>query len=205
MKEQAVSFNQEELDLLQNRDFLPLKFEINKKLELMLSQLHSAINHEISGNLSRLPSMIVRENGKISRGENYHTYSYRVLDYPRSFTKRGICLFRYLILWGHTISFHFIISDEWKEDYQEEINIALSSAPGELTVCLQEDPWQWFYNQDQYISAQDISTDVLKKAFHQRKFIKISRFIPLAEYKLILQEGLAFWQYWQNHVFLSDI
>src|SRR5688572_24832334 len=50
------------------------------------------------------PTGISQQSAKISKGENYLSLPYVMLDYPSAFSKTGICAVRTMFWWGNFFS-----------------------------------------------------------------------------------------------------
>lgn len=194
--------SEEELAFLKDKEYMPMKFRISKKLEENLSYLHQAIQIDIETHADHLFRPLLDSKGKISKGENYHTYTYRVLDYPRIFHTQGILLFRSLILWGHHISFHLIMTEKFKELFQLRTQAFLHDHPQDFYIASHKDPWQWKEDED-YKRIAQLPQHALQTLIRERKFLKISRFLPLDQYAQLKEEGLSNWQMWREQLFLD--
>ena len=103
---------EKELAIFQDYEFMPLKAKVWAKIEALLSQLQQQLEEKIPEFSNQLPTDLIYSSGKLSRGENYKTYSYRVMDYPRVFQGSDIFTYRCVVLWGHPIGFHLILKGE---------------------------------------------------------------------------------------------
>ena len=93
-----ISFNNEDIEILSDKDFLLKK----KVLTDEVISLFKVISEEIKQELikSSKPLWSSQFTGKISKGEYYKGLPYIVSDYPRRIDNNGICLFRVIFLWG---------------------------------------------------------------------------------------------------------
>lgn len=177
---------------------MPLKYSACHKMEALLAELRTEISSTI---VPAVPAVLYQNGGKISRGENYHTYAYRVLDYPAIFQKEDIFTFRTLVLWGHHIGFHLLMTGTFKEHYQARVVAAGDRLQGEFWLSKEEIPWQWFRDETEQLSWKDVPAETLQATVAARKFLKVSTYLPLTDYAAIPARGAALWKQWQSILF----
>ncbi|MEM6765320.1 MAG: hypothetical protein AAF824_13750 [Bacteroidota bacterium] len=199
--ERITEFNQEELSLLTDKAMMPLKQRISGKLEEMLSELHTQLNGVILDTAYDLPESIFTQGPKISKGENYRSYSYRVLDFPRHIQQGDIFLFRTLVLWGHHFSFHLILSGSYLEKYGPRLWSYPKKYPAGFYWVTDETPWDWVYQPQTYTPINRMSPAEIEKAVNDQSFVKITCFLPLDGYAKMHKTGLQSWQFWQRVLF----
>ncbi len=191
----------EELAVLQDKTFMPLKYSVSKKMEALLADLRATLSEELNQSQLIVPEILRKSDGKISRGENYHTYAYRVLDYPSTFDKQDIFSFRTLILWGHHIGFHLLLTGKFKERYQIRLLANHEQAPSDCFLSQAEIPWHWLPGENEQLPFSGMGEADIQTAFAARKFIKLSVYLPLGEYAAISTRGLKLWQQWAEMLF----
>jgi hypothetical protein len=189
----------EELSVLQNKDFMPLKFSAASKLEQRLGGLHQLLKAEVAASANKIPEPIRRNHGKQSRGENYRTYAYRVLDYPAALEKPDIFLFRAMVLWGHHFSFHLMLRGKFKPQFQDRIIKAAYSLPEGLRFQIREDPWTW--ELENYLPAADIPD--FDQNIRKMPYLKAGSFYPLDRYMEMADLGVQSWRQWAGLLFDS--
>lgn len=201
MPSQDPLLSPEELAVLQDKTFMPLKYSVSKKMETLLSNLRATLSQELNHTQLAVPETLRKSDGKISRGENYHTYAYRVLDYPSTFDKQDIFSFRTLILWGHHIGFHLLLTGKFKSLYQTRLLENREQAPIDCFLSQADIPWHWLPGENRHLSFSGMDETDIQTVFAARKFIKISVYLPLGEYAAIPTRGLEFWQQWAEVLF----
>ena len=166
-----------EWQVFQDREFMPLKQSVWKKLETQLNVLsrEAPDTFRVEG-LEGSP--IWKASAKISRGENYNSYSYRCWDFPRYFHQEDMFLFRLMLLWGHPIGIHLILSGSFKKEIEKKL--LTSPLSTDWFLSRQESPWIW----------EKVEKDILKlnageaeieACLREREFLKLSRFFDLQE------------------------
>jgi hypothetical protein len=186
-----------ELAVLKDRDFLPTKQRVSRKVEGWLTELGQRLQSEVQS-APQLPSLLQQSTPKLSRGENYHSYAYRVLDYPRWFEGEDMLTFRTLVLWGHPIGYHLMLAGGPRQRYLADLTAAIPRLPEGYTLSAQDHPWIWEAQADGLIPAQHISPQTCQQVLAERHFIKVSYFLDLDAHDQMIDTGLAVWRRWQG-------
>ncbi|MEL7533456.1 MAG: hypothetical protein AAFN10_19235 [Bacteroidota bacterium] len=176
MNQNNTSLDPLELALLKDAEILPRKHEVQDKLEKLLAQTGEQL---LAQSLALpWPSM----PPKLSRGENYAQQAYRVMDYPRMQQGEGFLFYRTLVLWGHPIGIHLIVSDHFMErlvpfllDRYQDLNPAWQFAA-------HDNPWIWEASAAGLVACSSMAKEQLAGEIAKRKFLKLSRFFPLDQY-----------------------
>ena len=178
-----------ELAVFQDSDFMPLKAKVWAKIEVLLSQLQEQLEEKIPEFSDQLPKEFIYSSGKLSRGENYKTYSYRVMDYPRVFQGDDIFTFRCVVLWGHPIGFHWILRGKYKEEFQDRLVENALNLEEEIWLSKQDDPWVWEFEADRQENIHKLSPEAIKHLLQKQNFVKLSLYLPLETYAKIPEKG----------------
>ncbi|MEZ4827331.1 MAG: hypothetical protein R3C61_13790 [Bacteroidia bacterium] len=183
----------QELEIFRDLDFMPLKARVWKKMESILGQLQPEIKTHLTSQPA-LPEVIRQSVGKISRGENYQSYPYRVLDYPNVFEGDNFLLFRTVILWGRPVGFHLILSGNWKHQLENTLLNGAPTLPAGFLLSAQSNPWIWEPQPDMQHEVSTAPADLLKKTLRDRAFLKLSVYLPVEAYTDIPRVGLQTWK-----------
>ncbi|MDX2283683.1 MAG: hypothetical protein NW241_05950 [Bacteroidia bacterium] len=178
----------EEWAVLQDRRFMPLKASVWHKLEASMGLLRDALAAHLTE--SQAPDTWKRGSGKIQRGENYHTYAYRVLDMPAVAAPSGLLLFRTVLLWGHPIGWHLILGGTELERYRAGLPEACRRLDARYLLSRQPDPWRWEPDPD----GQEPFPGACEALTQSLPFVKITRYEPLDAYVQLPELGLSVWQ-----------
>ena len=200
MKESSIIFSSKELELLTDKEFPPLKQKILAKLEVLLGLLHKHLKTEVNSLSQSLPGYLLQNPGKISRGENFRSYAYRVLDYPSFFQKTNWLFFRTQVMWGHHISYHLLVSGKPLEDLlaSDDFYVAIKQLEKNIKIGIGEDPWDWLPQAQHEVFVKEMEREELEKVARSLGFLKLSHYLPLAAYKDLVSEGLASWNEYQK-------
>ncbi|MEM7658428.1 MAG: hypothetical protein AAF399_20035 [Bacteroidota bacterium] len=179
-----------ELRLLQDADLLPAKHQLLSKIERELLHTYEALR-ELHEKRGLLGEALFHRNGKISKGDNYQLQAYRVLDYPRIFDKKDQFAFRTMILWGHEISFHLILSGTYLEQFRDLIR-QFEWEEG-FWLAAHDTPWTWEQAADHWLPISELRAAEWETYFNTRAFLKISTFRPLTHLKDLPTQTIQIW------------
>lgn len=182
----------EEWRVFQDLTFMPLKQQVWEKMEQLLEDFSQVLSADLSPTL--FPFEEKSGKAKISRGENYHSYAYRVLDYPRLHQGKEFLLFRTLILWGHPIGFHLILSENYRRKLGPTLPTRLLQLPQYWQISAQDSPWIWEPRETNLPFMHTLQEQEINRLLRERKFLKISRFLPLERYSEIGPIGRETWR-----------
>lgn len=180
-----------EFEVFSDLEFMPLKVRVWEKLESLISDLRNVLIDDLLQYPLTIPA---GGDGKISRGENYQSYAYRVLDLPAVFDKDDIFTFRTVILWGHPVGFHLIMAGKFQQQFQEQVFRHRKQFPSGTYLAAHEHPWIWEQTDQRWLEVHTTGEKVLRNAMEERKFLKISRFLNIEDYYQIQEFGLTTWQ-----------
>ncbi|MEM6263732.1 MAG: hypothetical protein AAGI38_14560 [Bacteroidota bacterium] len=199
--QEPIPLDDLELSVLTDQQFFPAKFRIGSKLDQLLNLLRDQIKQEIAPLAPHLPDAFDTQQGKVSRGENYNSFPYRVLDFPKAMSQDDVFTFRTLVLFGHHVSYHLILSGRFKPPFQERIIAHSGSLPESMMLSAQTTPWEWELNETTYVPVRALQEEKAADALRQHPFLKISFFAPLGSYMDIPKTGREIWKLWQAVLF----
>lgn len=143
----------------------------------VLRAAESAIREQLLQANYPFPTDLLARSGKISHGENYRELPYWVLDYPRKFQTDATFAFRTMVWWGHESSCALQVGGSHVE------GLNLGSIMDDFFFCLNKDPWEYHFAEDNYVKAVNLSLDDRNQHRTQYGFIKIARQSPLTDLK----------------------
>ena len=177
------NFNEEELQLIKNQQFFQTKKNVLEKVEWFFSQLPSKIDATFSS------LDLAAYNPKISKGENYHDFPYRVLDFPNNFSKNNYLALRVIFIFGHGFSFHFIKTIDNKGEIIQNISNIFSK---DIFINIQENLWVHHYDNEIYIKLIDLSSNDLENIINTQNNLKLSFFSNALDFSSIEAELFEF-------------
>ncbi len=183
-----MSLEKQDLDYLQDQDFLLRKRAILLHIEELLAQCQTALKAEITQNPFDFPEGCEIQAGKISRGENYRGLPYLVLDYPRMFKQDSIFSLRTMLWWGHEFSCTLYILGQARESYRQSLASQLPQARyKDWYLGVHESPWEYYFAPDNFKALQEMDS-AEKSRYGERPFYKLSRQLSLDQY-----DNLSHW------------
>jgi hypothetical protein len=177
----------EEMDLVLRSDWILTKNRIQQKAWQLLESLQSSQQ----ALMPRLPHEVAAINPKISKGENYQGLPYLILDQPRYFNKTDVFAIRTMFWWGHFFSTTLHLSGSYKKIYEEKIITSLASLNDDCYICINDDPWQHHFENDNYIPVKELSLQEIQTALQKNSFIKLSSKISLEQWNTAEKKLLA--------------
>ena len=176
-------FNDSELDILNNDDFLIKKEVITQKIIDYFNHISIELRKEdLPKKLCEYWDLSLAP--KISRGEKYNSLPYIVLDYPSYFNKEDIFCFRVIFLWSKQFNCNLILRGEPLLKYESH----LKGNEGKLKkygyiLEYSSSPWKHEVN-----NKLHNSDDLIKYSFKKKEaYLKISKSLPL-EHMIGLEE-----------------
>ncbi|MDX1908630.1 MAG: hypothetical protein SF053_16455 [Bacteroidia bacterium] len=196
MTDPAEPLSPYEWDVLADRTFLPAKARAAAHIEWLLDALRTDILTEL--HTCGEAAALLTHPGKISRGENYRQFAFRVLDAPARMAGQDLVMFRTVVVFGHPVGFHLILAGAWLQYLAPR----LADQPGALLAdwvrCEQPTPWIWEPDPEHQVP---VGAQILPDDWRGRDFLKWSVYLPLNRYREIPAKGVQYWQVWQRLLF----
>jgi hypothetical protein len=183
-----IRLSQEELELVQNAEWLLTKNRIIGKVYEMFGYLIDDVQEVLSGN-SLLSTEIFAVSPKISKGENYLGLPYVMLDYPRCFGKTDVFAVRTMFWWGHFFSTTLHLKGKYKQQLASTIkkNQQLLSEHN-FFISVHEDEWRHDFDAANYIAMQGYDPATLADNLEKKDFCKIAAKINLQNWDGVVDE-----------------
>ena len=174
-----IRLSKEEMELVLRSDWILTKNSVQQKAWYFLESLQS-IQQPL---MNRLPAEVSSINPKISKGEKYQGLPYLILDQPRYFIKNDVFAIRTMFWWGNFFSSTLHLAGMYKERYEQKIMDAIPSLSTDLFICINEDPWEHHFEDDNYVPVNSISPMNIKTIIKTTSFIKLSRKVSLQDWE----------------------
>ena len=185
----------EEFEIFTDTSFMLLKQQVYQKLESCLSQVRSELKLRIGSSGFSAGEDISFKSAKISKGENHHAYPYRVLDFPAFYEKDDFFMFRTVILWGHPIACHIILSGRFKDRYQERISLIDDET---IFLNISTNAWKWIRDENTEIALINTNASIIESKLQQLPFIKCSSYFPFISLKEVIPFAINCWDKWEK-------
>jgi hypothetical protein len=173
---QTSFLNPKELKYINDVDFLITKHTIISKIFNELKEVEKSLIEKIKNYHSAEIQILAKKRGKISKGENYRLLPYLVLDFPRNYTKDSGLSYRAMFWWGNCLSATLHIQGDYLNKYRLALqqNLPKLKEEHELYFCVNDTPWEYHYNQDNYLPINNCTDDDINDQITHRSFLKIS-------------------------------
>lgn len=179
-----MEITKEELQTLQNHKFLKTKFHLSKSITEELQKIGNEMASELKSlEPSHIFNSFVKPSPKVSRGENYQTLPYFMLDYPRHFKETETLAVRNMILWGQFISSSLQLSGGFKKKFEKIISQKLLnfSQLDQWHICVNTTPWEHHFLGDNFLPINELNMESINKIMESMNFIKLTRRHDISE------------------------
>ena len=193
MEAAKIQLSPEELDLVQNAGLLLTKQRIIRKVYDLFGELSAVLQQEIEAK-TNLPELVKQISPKISKGENYESLPYVMLDYPRYFSREHVCAIRTFFWWGNFFSVTLQLKGLYMKQYAAMIAtewLMLSSAGFHLAVTTDE--WRQDFSAGNFIALSRLGREETSRLLQEHPFCKLSATIPLLEWNNAAQRISTFY------------
>jgi hypothetical protein len=178
-----ITLSARELELVCDKEWILTKHIIIEKVYLLFGSLALSMQQQVRQCAATLPEQAMESNPKISRGENYKSLPYVMLDYPRNFTKGSTLAIRTFFWWGNFFSINLQLSGTCKEKAAPSLKanfMALQKAG--YWLCIHTDPWQHHFEKDNYVPLENYTAGDFALILQGASFIKIAKRITLQQW-----------------------
>lgn len=180
MNAAKIQLSKEEIQLLQNADWLLTKNAIIEKLVGAMALLANEWQHQVPEQLRGMPGMAGMLPPKISRGEKYQGLPYVVLDYPRNYGQEQVFALRVLCWWGQFYSITLHTKGRYQHDWAPRIsrNLGVLQQEG-FKICLDTDEWEQDWRKPAFRSLDCLDSEIL----YQASFLKLSAIVEINQWE----------------------
>ncbi|MBL0097255.1 MAG: hypothetical protein IPP46_12785 [Bacteroidetes bacterium] len=180
-----IILDKEEFALLSDAEIFLVKKRLSEKLNMLLSDCIKNIEHCLTEHPGFLEEEVVMNRPKISKGENYLSFPWQILDYPRLFGREDIFAIRTLCWWGQSFSITLHLSGKYADQFHSKLNHHLAFlADNDYFICINSNQWHHHFGSDNYLSAGELSgiNETITSLYQRNHFIKIMKKIPLSDW-----------------------
>ena len=185
MNEKAkITLSVKEQELVCNTDWILTKHAIIQKVFLLFGELSAFMQAAIIKEKEQLPVEVTSSQPKISKGENYGSLPYVMLDYPRCFQKDKTIAIRTFFWWGNFFSINLQLSGAYKEHLLPALQSSFSKLQqNDYWICVSDNPWEHHFEADNYHPLTKITEEMFSSILHREPFVKIAKKIPLTQWE----------------------
>ena len=183
MNPAKIQLSQEELELVQNPEWLLTKNRIIKKVYDMFGLLIDDIK-ALSQNYPVLFPEIFVTPPKISKGENYLGLPYVMLDYPRCFGMADTFAIRTMFWWGNFFSVTLHLKGKYKNDLLPALQKSFPVlGDHKFFLSINEDEWRHDFLLDNYAPILESEAAILSGRLAEKEFCKVAAKVGLHDWK----------------------
>ena len=165
----------EELQLVSATNWILTKRKIIEDVNIFFANFAEDLKVLVMAEKKWLPHAVTSSTPKIAKGENYLQLPYLILDYPRCFDKENVFAIRTMFWWGNFFSITIHLSGSYKLMYQENLVINFDKLKqGVFYLCINESQWHHHFEDDNYISVNNLTQKEIVTIIRQKQFIKLA-------------------------------
>ncbi len=183
MNSAKIQLSAEELQLVQNAQWLLTKNIIIEKVYTLFGELSAENSQWIQEQPAFLPGEILLLSPKISRGEKYKGLPYVMLDYPRSFGKEDVFAIRTFFWWGNFFSITLHLKGKYQRIYLPSIQKHWPLLSADLfQLSITGDEWEHDLNGGNFSPIRNHITDSQALELTSAAYIKLSCPVALSRW-----------------------
>lgn len=176
MNETKITLSAKELELVCNTEWILTKHNIIQKVMVLFSQALAGMQQQIIDQKNNLPAAIFLKDPKISKGENYKSLPYVMLDYPRYFDKENTLAIRTFFWWGNFFSINLQLAGKYRTQAVPNLQAnLLMLQQNNYWICINNKPWEHSFEEDNFLPIQQLTRDQFTTILKRESFIKISK------------------------------
>ena len=200
MQVSKIHLSPAETELMKDAQIILTKNSILQKIKLLLEEVQVMQTSFVSA--SENLSVHIRNQPKISRGENYLGLPYLILDYPRETTGAGFLFIRTMFWWGNFFSSTLHVSGVYKLQYEENLTRFYPLLENHF-IGVNSDPWIHHFENDNYRPVADLTQKDFENICKSLDHIKIAAKWPLDGWQVAPPELFANWKLLLEGLFSS--
>ena len=203
MDRAKIQLSREELELVQNAEWLLTKNRIIGKVYEMFALLIDDINKLSQNNLLLFPE-VFSISPKISKGENYLGLPYVMLDYPRCFGKTDTLAIRTMFWWGNFFSVTLHLKGRYKNDLVPALKNNLSFlSEHHFFLGINKDEWRHDFLPDNYVPILGNNTTTFFDDQREGEFCKVAAKIGLHDWSNVPCQLAGLYEVLFKHFLIS--
>lgn len=174
MRKSTIKLTKHELDFASDTIYP----ETKQTVMLKMQQLFTACGQKLNQN-TLYQELTANTKFKITKGEQYKSLPYMVLDSPQIKGPEIDLVFRTLFWWGHYVSCNLIVSTTKLE--QEQDYTAIKQLP-KTRLLTGNDLWEQDLDSAEFSKCSALSVAEIEHLIHTQTYVKLSRKIPLRKH-----------------------
>ncbi len=179
--EAKIHLSPQEMELVNNSEWIFTKQAIMHKAHLLLGELHHEYRKIVEEEKQFLPDHFQKPGGKISKGENYLGLPFLILDYPAVFSKENILAVRTMFWWANFFSISLHFSGKVLPKFRDTPQWLSFFKQKDFYISVSENEWQHEFGASNFIDIKKINEEQLQNIF-KRNFFKVAKKIELNQW-----------------------
>ena len=200
MQQSKIQLSEEEMQLVRNKGWILTKQKITAGVYDIFGGVSEKMQQWVQNNKT-IPAAINHLSAKISKGEQYESLPYVVLDYPRYFSREDVFAIRTFFWWGNYFTSTLHIKGRYKDELIKKIRSAITM--GKFDNCylsLTGNEFDFNVEGSSYQLIQKENHQAMAAAMVRASFIKISTRISFDEWN---RSGEMLWESFQSYMTVS--
>jgi len=187
-KESKLVLSADELQLVNNRDWILTKRVVMDKINSFMGELATKQKIILTKQKDFIPQEVLATDAKIAKGENYLQLPFLILDYPRYFKEENIFAVRTMFWWGNFFSVTMQLSGKYKLRYQQNLVDKYDEIKRSgFYLNVHENQWHHHFEIDNYKIVNDITKEEMASILAKKEFLKMAKMFPLQQWQHIPQ------------------
>ncbi|HQW85413.1 MAG TPA: hypothetical protein PK987_13155, partial [Ferruginibacter sp.] len=179
-KESKLVLSADELQLVNNRDWILTKRVVMDKINSFMGELATKQKIILTKQKDFIPQEVLATDAKIAKGENYLQLPFLILDYPRYFKEENIFAVRTMFWWGNFFSVTMQLSGKYKLRYQQNLVDKYDEIKRSgFYLNVHENQWHHHFEIDNYKIVNDITKEEMASILAKKEFLKMAKMFPL--------------------------
>jgi hypothetical protein len=179
-----IRLSPEEWALVNDPQVLIRKNIILQKAELLLGQVATVGQHALTGPLPVEVAPLLQTIPKLSKGEHYKGLPYRILDYPRLFSKEEVFACRTFFWWGHAFTFMIHLKGIYLQQYGDALlEAAYYASTKEWRIAWEGEEWE--HDAMMYPTLNNRTLEQWRVIIRNAQFMKLYYPISLADWEIL--------------------
>ncbi|WP_211999952.1 hypothetical protein [Chitinophaga sp. HK235] len=167
----------EEAEIVFSPRVIELKNKAIEKVMLLMGRLQLALAAWDAEADFPFEAAWLQQGPKISKGEQYKSLPWVMLDYPRYFSKTDVFAFRSMFWWGHYFTCTLHLAGTVKKRFEGSLAEAYTqlAAAGFSVYLPEDDPWEHDFEDGHYQAIGDMCFEDWKRLVSRQSFIKLAK------------------------------
>lgn len=190
MRKSAIKLTKHELDFASDTIYPETKQSVMLKMQQLFTECGEKLNQNML-----YQELTTHTHFKITKGEQYKSLPYLVLDCPQIKSPEVTFVLRTMFWWGHYISCNLIINTAHLEPQQNSSEITCLPKTYILTG---DDLWEQDLDSKDFSKVSSLSESRLEQLLTAKTHLKLSHKIPLHKHEQLPELADRIYRKWMT-------